>query len=292
MLDGDRNSRSANRLAWLVGGSLILLAIAGLTIGLSQQGRYQQIANDQTDKYARYADEKAGQACQIVTGIEQSRCLSDAKRTAEQETSDKQREYDDLVAQQTSALWTAIMGVAAITGMILSVIGVWLVYATFRETRRTANEAMRTADLAEGSHRSFLEGERGHIKFSYADCDERGGHIKIYLHLRNNGKSHVEVTGLAIDAFDGEVWPESEIALMQGFQVKIASDTDAQVTHDMCIPINLPCLIVGYIEYKTLLLYDRRTYFAMTINRGKPNILGGSVYNLSTVEPIRHPIDT
>jgi hypothetical protein len=65
------------------------------------------------------------------------------------ESRDKEREYrynqNDLAAQRKSALWAHIMGLAAVVGMALSALGVWLVKTTFDEARKSndiARESM------------------------------------------------------------------------------------------------------------------------------------------------------
>lgn len=54
---------------------------------------------------------------------------------------ERQRNRDDLVAQQVTATWTKRMGVAAIGALFLSILGVGLIYTTFKETQRAANAA-------------------------------------------------------------------------------------------------------------------------------------------------------
>src|SRR5687768_9206983 len=121
-------------LVWIIGLTGIGMAISGVGFGLVEQRRYVEEANQAASEYARHTADKANESCSICTVREKHECLANAKHEYELKRSDKRREYDDLVAQQQSALWTGVMGVAAVAGMILSVAGIYLVYATFRET--------------------------------------------------------------------------------------------------------------------------------------------------------------
>ncbi|MGF7171522.1 hypothetical protein FHS91_003222 [Sphingobium xanthum] len=77
-----------------------------------------------------------------------------------------ERDEQDLVAQKRSALWAYIMGAAAVIGMCLSVVGVYLVYTTFQATRE-ANKIGQDALMAEHRPRivirrvDFKQCERG-----------------------------------------------------------------------------------------------------------------------------------
>jgi hypothetical protein len=107
-----------------------------------------QIADNAAAEYSRHTAYQEKKACRGVVTAQLSQCRADAKAEYSQKRADNRREYDDLVAQQTSALWTGIMGIAALTGMVLSVIGVGLVWTTFEATRKANKIAMDTFELA------------------------------------------------------------------------------------------------------------------------------------------------
>lgn len=132
------------------GYRLLIVALAGLiTIGgsvgygLLQQTRYEQEAEHRRADYARNTADQIRQSCAPITPPQQAKCLANGGKEYALKTRDNQREYDDLVAQKTSALWTGIMGIAALLGMLLSAVGVLLVWTTFQETKRTNLIAMR-----------------------------------------------------------------------------------------------------------------------------------------------------
>lgn len=124
----------------------VLFCAGWIGYGLSESAHYQRQADANNEKYASYTREKVAKICVGVSRLEAVKCLHDAR--------DAQREYRysqlDLVAQRQSALWAYIMAAAAVIGMGLSVIGVWLVWTTFRATKE-ANV------IASESERPWLE---------------------------------------------------------------------------------------------------------------------------------------
>lgn len=115
----------------------VFFAVVFIGFGLLETAKYQRQADDSRSNYSEYTSDKKSETCIGPSRLEKMQCLYEAD--------DKQREYDatqqDLVAQKTSALWAYIMGAAAVIGMGLSVIGVFLVWTTFRETKRSADLA-------------------------------------------------------------------------------------------------------------------------------------------------------
>lgn len=95
-----------------------------------QSGYYKQAA-EKSAQYQRWADDEIRQRCGNRPDIFREKCERKANHTAHE---NKRNEYD-LYAQRTSALWAGIMAIAALFGIGLSGVGVWLVKATFDETR-------------------------------------------------------------------------------------------------------------------------------------------------------------
>lgn len=123
----------------LIAGIIIavILAAAFIGWGLLETAKYQRQADNNSHNYSEYTRNKIANTCVGLPHLEKTKCSYEA--------TDKQREYRtnqrDLVAQKTSALWAYIMGAAAVIGMGLSVIGVFLVWTTFQEAHRQANIA-------------------------------------------------------------------------------------------------------------------------------------------------------
>ncbi|MGB7655423.1 MAG: hypothetical protein WBL74_08070 [Novosphingobium sp.] len=209
MSDSNRNERYSDWLVRAAFAVLILITAAGGLYGLSKQVSYEQTAENHAQEYTRNAGEKANQACLTLPRSQQSQCLVDTKREQDDQGRDKHREYDDLVAQQTSALWTKIMGLAAITGMILSVVGVWLIYATFQETR-AAN------DIAKDDQRPWIDIEIVDVSMSSStETFDLTANIRIANRgqspaLNVESRARIAVSRGKDDSVQGEYFPEGE----------------------------------------------------------------------------------
>jgi len=135
-------------------GVVIALVVAvsaigwGWNYGLVQERTYEQEAGqahaDQSENGC-YQMAKTQVQSPSVKQLDSKPCTPDEKA---QQENDNRRDYADLVAQRSSALWAKIMGIAALIGMGLSLVGVALVWTTFRETRK-ANEISSATTEAE-----------------------------------------------------------------------------------------------------------------------------------------------
>lgn len=74
-------------------------------------------------------------------------CVAKTRQTQNENT----RNAEDLGAQKLSAWWAQVMAVAALIGMGLSAVGVWLVKTTFDEARKSNRIAIRNAMMAYGA---------------------------------------------------------------------------------------------------------------------------------------------
>lgn len=151
MSRGDWLKHSKIRLiAGLVSAVAFSLLILGY--GLLQSSKYEWQADSHTREYSGYTSKKVAESCVGVPQVERIKCLYDAM--------DAEAEYKynqaDLVAQRQSALWAYIMALAAIIGMLLSAVGVFLVWTTFRETRRTADQALEANRIAQDGQQRQL----------------------------------------------------------------------------------------------------------------------------------------
>jgi hypothetical protein len=128
-----------------------ILAIGcSIAVGLFNQAGYYQDAANEARQYARFADQKIGQACRGAPADQLVNCFAEARIQGDLDKHQSEHDQADLVAQRKSALWTEIMGIAALIGMGLSVVGVVLVWITFRETRRQANLAEQALTATQG----------------------------------------------------------------------------------------------------------------------------------------------
>ncbi len=168
-------------IVWLTVATAVAAAL--LIYGLLDSANYDRQANAKAREYSRYTGDKVAETCIGIPRPDRINCLYDAM-DAQSEFSYNQA---DLAAQRQSTLWAKIMAAAAIVGMILSALGVWLVYTTFKETKRSA-------DL-------IVEQARAYVSFS----GDTGGTVTltqdaIFLKffLENSGQTAAQNVTLAI----------------------------------------------------------------------------------------------
>lgn len=119
------------------------LFVAAATAGGGYvQSRYYQQAADQTAKHKRWAKNEMRSGCPSFANLSEAQCTYQATQAAQES---ERAEYD-LYAQRTSALWAAVMAFAALLGIGLSGVGVYLVWTTFQETKRGADLAKSSLD--------------------------------------------------------------------------------------------------------------------------------------------------
>lgn len=171
---------------WGIFASIVGLGTVGggICYGLFEQIAYSDRAYDSSAHYAEYASDRVTQAClKSDDGAkEKANCLHQAASEHRIAARDKQREYEDLIAQQKSALWTMIMGIAALIGMAFSVVGIVLVWTTFRETRRAA-------DAGHDANRPWVDIVPSVLAGSAFTWDDRGCSAPISVYMRNFGNS-------------------------------------------------------------------------------------------------------
>jgi hypothetical protein len=100
---------------------------------------YVKHAAKQSDDARTAAQRYIGERCLRLPPSQAEQCTYEAHNTAAQQA----HEQRDLAAQRQSALWTKWMGLAAIVGVLASLVGVALVWFTFRETRKGTRVAQR-----------------------------------------------------------------------------------------------------------------------------------------------------
>jgi hypothetical protein len=143
-----------NRISvWLLGGIATLFcvtaAIYAYSWGISKQAEYEWTANENARKYANYTYGPERSACLREPIQNQPYCIAQA----DDKKRDYQRNEDDLIAQKSTAVWTFLMGCAAIVGVALSALGIFLVWTTFRATREGNNIAR---EIGEAQVRAYL----------------------------------------------------------------------------------------------------------------------------------------
>lgn len=167
--------------------SLLFASVFLLIWSFSQKSDwYQQTATDRSHSYTHQAETEIANRCAVAPKADQPKCVSEAKQAARTH----QREEQDLAAQKITAWWTQVMGGAAIFGAVLSAIGVFLVFTTFRETRRSAETANKQFELARTAQLNDLRPHLfvDHFEFDPTHHRDRGFSLRLKLFLKNYGR--------------------------------------------------------------------------------------------------------
>lgn len=129
-------NRNRRYIATVAGLAIVFSVLCLLVRDLSAvDSSYSHAAADASVKYERDAEAYVEKRCLTPTGLREPDCSS----KADEAKREGQRKEQDLAAQNITAWWTKIMGIAALIGMVLSVVGVFLVYTTYRATQATVN---------------------------------------------------------------------------------------------------------------------------------------------------------
>lgn len=136
MPEGNR-LRKHSRAVVAMASVLVLGAL--FCYGLWTQSKSQLASDYRRHNYTSATYYPKYDACVEAVGKSKADCIAKAQN----ENRENERQERDLVAQETTAAWTLVMSGAAIFGVMLSIVGVWLVWATFGETKK-ANEIIRS----------------------------------------------------------------------------------------------------------------------------------------------------
>lgn len=266
MFGSGRGKRLAAFVASILGLAFVAFA---LIYGLSQQQHYLQTANNAAAEYARHTTYQEKKSCRGVPAVQLSQCRADAKAEYGQKRADNRREYDDLVAQQTSALWTSIMGIAAITGMVLSVVGIFLVYTTFRETK-VANviarqSAASAAADARRSRNALIAADRAIIVVEHSKQDIPDGNwTPIGIALANEGKSNAYGFQIFYTLASEPVF-KAKVRFTHNDD-RICADGGTIVSRLKIRNVkNYPTYIIGFVTYSTMGDANFKSYFCFRI---------------------------
>lgn len=260
---------------WLAGLALVLV-FGGLLVGQGME-QFQIRADEHLREEVRIIGAEEGVRCRLPVWNAALDCLKKVQPSMRMRISERRREYDDLVAQQTSAHWTALMGFTALLGLLVSAGGILLVFRTFEETKRTADEAMRAADVAEASRQAYVEAERGLVVVLAATGGptnietwaEAGSTIdyNASITVKNLGPAMARSTEIIYWICDtpgrtsgaGQQWVAHEILKTDQSKEFVWTFPDLAVA--------VPLFISGFLRYRTLSLTDCRTHFHIRIDR-------------------------
>ena len=149
----------------------------------AQEARYR----DAADRNARYESNAARERVQLECPITATPSVECQVRV-EYESDEAQARTRELEAQQTVAVWTKAMGLAAVIGMSVGVLGLGLIFFTFRETRRAANAGLEANEIARESNERQLRAYVGPEDEQVSDF-RVGGDGKFHCKVFNRGQT-------------------------------------------------------------------------------------------------------
>lgn len=193
MPDRDRSPRTSTLVAIVVVAVFVGAAISGY--GGWAQLQSQRDSDRRSGHYTKSTYYPAYNACLSKSGAEKTNCIAEAHEAYRV----NQRDERDLVAQETTAAWTLVMSTAAIFGIILSVVGVALVWGTFRETRRT-NEIAR---LDGRPWVDFKVSAISNLQFPTSTSDRKSILFFPKMNIRNWGRSPAIDVRYTLAAYSG-----------------------------------------------------------------------------------------
>lgn len=134
-----------------VAGLATLIVIGSLltyTLTVPHGRALQQEAANRADIQSQNAEDRIKWVCSSPKASPV--CVAETRQTE----AENRRDEEDLGAQKISAWWAQVMGIAALIGMGLSALGVWLIKTTFNETQR-ANEI--ASDTMQRQLRAYIK---------------------------------------------------------------------------------------------------------------------------------------
>lgn len=292
----DRGEGSQARVAWTFAiGALVVLAFCVGVWGWSQKAEYERDAQKHYEEYTTNTYHPQRDACLVPPAIDRESCLAKAQADARAYERDEQ----DLVAQKTTATWTVLMGGAAISGMILSVIGVGLVWTTFKATR-DANEIARTASVNES---------QAYVQIKEVRWIESTEDIVFTFFVQNSGQTpckQFEITVYLYVYRDGKALEGSKepiVAFPKRWDGLSGNDTvTARIVPAFALPKDVVLgrryddrlFISGHVEYKTFYndwFRSEFTFFGVgTGERSKENEYGKSMSRTPRPTKVFEPI--
>ena len=253
--------------------------------GTRLETAYQQYAKTKADNYTDRARKAIERRCVPLPPTDEARCVREEDQAARQGRHD---EYD-LQAQLVTSAWTRQMGLAAIIAMAFGVLGVGLVFVTFRETRKAAQSARDTLD-------AFIAVERAHIVPTILTGTRDGDLIKFGLQVRNIGRSSAYLYHVRFAA-SADMYPPKEFKGYGRLAQTIKDGGELAFSQAMSHPGDIAALpfIGGYVEFESRFRKTHKAYFCFELRMTDPKELayGGPEFYTLPAKPEQYwPDDT
>lgn len=258
------------------GGLIASFAVASLfvviVVQLARVGQWE-IDYDAASNAASYAADAKNDIAAECRGL-----TAQARDDCEDKINDparaNQRDEYDLAAQQTMALWTAIMGGMAVVGVALSGVGVYLIWRTWGATNEAASNSRKTLDRYIYRERAILR--CGHATYQCLDDTPLSEGFQVAI--INHGPSPAELESVEWEYLDGPVWPER--LRFEKFTSTVATtDNEPSTPHLEFEQLgNLPKWLAVLLNYRTLGSECFKTHHVFKIEHNPDTRYGGSPY--------------
>lgn len=130
-------------------GCLILLLLIGGLWHVSSYNHHQREHRERAAGYEVHGEDRYSRCAELGNDFERIACLVE-QATAEQE---QERGRADLNAQQDMATWAVALLWASVIGIVVSLAGIVLIYATLHETRAMT---VATREIGESQTRAWV----------------------------------------------------------------------------------------------------------------------------------------
>jgi len=195
---------------------------------------------------------------------------------------------EDLKAQREMAKWTERMGQAAITGVFLSLVGIWLIWRTWDATREAAKSSRDTFQAYIAKERGHLKLDRAFITWSGNALDPTSGAT---FQVENVGLSSCTITRIAYRHSETEYrWmPHS---LVEVSVSELVPADQKRRTPQLDLRQLQEGAVQGFVDYTTLETIRGRIYFAATLTYTPTDGYGEDRWDVQIYRPRGMPRDT
>lgn len=196
-------SRRTTILAFVV-AVIVVASGAAISWGVVKSSSFARSASERQSSIHLAQKAEVASSCQLVGTKPDPACALPIVRQGRKSA----RAEAELAAQQQSAAWTQLMAIVAVVGTALSFLGVFLVWTTFDETRRSNAIAREALD---GQLRPWIDFEvdLGHVAYV-------SGSIKasIAIRFRHHGAAPALYLSYIADLFVEDMPSERALNLL------------------------------------------------------------------------------
>lgn len=147
---------------------------------LTEQRIHEQ---QSTEQHVRHAEDNISSECADLEGVAFRDCVHEQYKAAYEH----HRANHDLDAQQEMALYTRVMGITAVVGILLGLGSVALIFYTLRATQEMAADTRR---IGEAQVRAYLSITKADMRIEFRPkLTEKMPDIDIGLYFSNSGQT-------------------------------------------------------------------------------------------------------